>query len=380
MKKVLLVATVQSHIAQFHIPLIKMLKEKKYEVHVAAKDNLKEKNGLKIEGADEIYDICFSRSPFKLNNLKAYKQLRKIVKENKYDIVHCNTPMGSVIARLVCKKYRKTGMKVIYTAHGFHFFKGAPLKNWLIYYPIEKWLAKYTDCLITMNEEDFALAKNKFKAKRVEYTHGVGVKTDKFSKEIKEEDLIQLKSELNINENDFVIIYVAELIPRKNHYMLLECMKKIVKENKNIKLLLAGNGPLEEKYKEFIKENELCNNIYLLGYRLDIPELMKIVNIAVSVSKQEGLPVNVMEAMLSNLPAIVTNCRGNADLVENGKNGYVINIGDIEELKEKIKILYNNKILSKQMGLEGNKMIDLYKVEKVKKELEKIYESIIEEK
>ena len=113
MKKVLLVATVQSHIAQFHIPLIKMLKEKKYEVHVAARDNLKEKNGLKIEGADEIYDICFSRSPFKLNNLKAYKQLRKIVKENKYDIVHCNTPMGSVIARLVCKKYRKTGMKVI---------------------------------------------------------------------------------------------------------------------------------------------------------------------------------------------------------------------------------------------------------------------------
>jgi len=379
MKKVLLVATVQSHIAQFHNPLIDILHKKGYKVEIAARDNLEEKNGLKIENADRIFNVDFSRNPFNLRNIKAYKQLRKIMKENKYEIVHCNTPMGGVITRLVAKKYRKKGMKVLYTAHGFHFFKGAPLKNWLIYYPIEKWLSKYTDCLITMNEEDFTLAKNKFKAEKVEYTHGVGVKTNKFSRVIKEEDLIQLKNQLNINENDFVIIYVAELIPRKNHYMLLESMKKIVKENKNIKLLLAGNGPLEEKYKQFIKENELCNNIYLLGYRLDIPELMRIANIAVSVSKQEGLPVNVMEAMLSNLPAIVTNCRGNADLVENGKNGYIINLDDREELQDKIKILYNDKMLAKQMGMEGNKMIDLYKVENVKKELEKIYESIIEE-
>jgi glycosyltransferase EpsD len=373
-KKVLFVATVTGHINAFHIPYLEWFKKQGYEVHVASNGD------EKIEHCDKHFNLQFARNPLKTQNLKVYRKLKNIIEKENYEIIHCHTPVGGVLTRLAAKKTRKTDTKVIYTAHGFHFYKGAPLLNWLIYYPIEKWMSKYTDCLITMNEEDFTLAKNKFEAKRVEYTHGVGVRTDKFSKEIKEEDLIQLKSELNINENDFVIIYVAELIPRKNHYMLLECMKKIVKENKNIKLLLAGNGPLEEKYKEFIKENELCNNIYLLGYRLDIPELMKIVNIAVSVSKQEGLPVNVMEAMLSNLPAIVTNCRGNADLVENGKNGYVINIGDIEKLKEKIKILYNNKILSKQMGLEGNKMIDLYKVENVKKELEKIYESIIEER
>ena len=175
-KKVLLVATVQSHICQFHLPLIDLLHEKGYEGHVAAKNNLKEKRGLKLERADKVFEVPFERSPFKKQNITAYKMLKKIINENHYNIIHCNTPMGGVLSRLAGKKERKQGTKIIYTAHGFHFFKGAPLKNWMIYYPIEKYLSKYTDCIITMNQEDYKIASKKFKKTNVEYTHGVGVR------------------------------------------------------------------------------------------------------------------------------------------------------------------------------------------------------------
>ena len=162
MKKVLVTATVQSHLAQFHKPLIEMLKTKGYEVHAAARNNLIDKDGLQLKESDKTFDIAFERSPFNKNNLKAYKELKKLMLDYKYDIVHCNTPIAGLITRLAARPLRKTGTKVIYTAHGFHFYKGAPLKNWLLYYPIEKCLAHLTDKIITINQEDYCLASAKF--------------------------------------------------------------------------------------------------------------------------------------------------------------------------------------------------------------------------
>ena len=376
-KKVLLVATVQSHICQFHLPLIDLLHEKGYEVHVAAKNNLKEKRGLKLERADKVFEVPFERSPFKKQNITAYKMLKKIINENHYNIIHCNTPMGGVLSRLAGKKERKQGTKIIYTAHGFHFFKGAPLKNWMIYYPIEKYLSKYTDCIITMNQEDYKIASKKFKKTNVEYTHGVGVRTEKFNISLNNKEKEHLRKKLNLKSEDFVIIYVAEMTKRKNHIMLLKCMKELIKEKQNIKLLLAGNGPLQQEYKEWIQDNNLKNNIQLLGYRPDIPQLMQISDIGVSTSKQEGLPVNVMEMMLSNLPIIVTNCRGNNDLIKDNKNGYVVEIDDIISLKEKILKLYSDKELCKTMGKQAKIEVQPYLLENVIKEINEIYIKVV---
>lgn len=374
-KKVLLVATVQSHIAQFHKPLINMLHEMGYEVHVAAHDNLSQKNGIKIENADKIFNVKFERSPFKKENIQAYRQIRKILKQNSYDIIHCNTPMGGVIARLAGKKYRKEGLKIIYTAHGFHFFKGAPKINWILYYPIEKYLSKFTDCIITMNNEDYDIAKNKFKAKKVVYTHGVGLDTKKFDIKLTDETKEEIRKKLGINNNDFVIIYVAELTKRKNHYMILHTMKNLINQS-DIKLILAGNGPLEDEYKSFIRENGLERNIKMLGYRTDIPELMKISDIAISTSKQEGLPVNVMEAMISGLPDIVTDCRGNRDLIKDEENGYIVQINDEKSLYEKIMKLYQDAKLRKKMGDKGKQEIESFKLENVLRELKTIYDTL----
>lgn len=375
MRKVLLVATVQSHIAQFHTPLIKMLKKKGYIVDVVAKNNLGEKKGLKIEGADNIFDVNFSRSPFNKDNFKAYKQLKKIMQQNKYDIVHCNTPMGGVLTRLVKKNNKDISSKIIYTAHGFHFFKGAPLLNWVLYYPVEKYLSKYTDCLITMNKEDYEIANRKFKAKEIEVTHGVGLNTKKFSINMSDEEKEKYRNKLGLKKSDFVIIYVAELIKRKNHEMIFNVMKRL-SEKQDIKLILVGSGSLENKYKSYIEENGLENTVKMLGYCMDVPQLMKISDIAISTSKQEGLPVNVMEAMYSGLPDIVTNCRGNRDLIKNEENGYVIKLNDEKALYNRIIELYNNEDLRIKMEKVSRQIINNYKVENVIKELEKIYNSI----
>lgn len=374
-KKVLLVATVQSHICQFHLPLIDMLHEIGYEVHVAAKNNLPQKKGLKLDNADMVFDVPFERSPFSKRNIQAYKELKKIVNDNQYDIIHCNTPMGGFLSRIIGKKYRKSGMKIIYTAHGFHFFKGAPKINWMLYYPIEKYLSKYTDCLITMNMEDYNIAKNRFQSKETIYTHGIGLNTKKFEIAMTEKEKQELRQSLNLNLDDFVMIYVAELTPRKNHYMILNTMKEL-KEKKNIKILLVGNGPYEDEYRKYIKENKMEENVIMLGYRIDVPKLMKIANISISTSRQEGLPVNVMEAMKSGLPDIVTNCRGNRDLIQNGKNGYVVELNDEKTLKEKILELYNNQELVSNMGENGEIMVKPFELENVIKELRGIYEKI----
>jgi len=200
MKKVLFTATLDSHILQFHIPYLKMFKEQGYQVHVATNEE------NEIPFCDVKHVVCFERNPIKINNLRAIRCLNKIIDKEKFDIIHCHTPMGGVVTRLAAKKARKAGTKVIYTAHGFHFFKGAPIKNWLIFYTIEKWLAKYTDTLITINEEDYKLAKRKFKKiKNIEYVHGIGLDTTKFDIDITKKELNDLRNQIEINEDNIIL-------------------------------------------------------------------------------------------------------------------------------------------------------------------------------
>lgn len=351
MKKALILASVASMIEQFNMGNIKVLQELKYEVHVAT--NFIDSGTITRERAEELknklkdlnvkyYQIEFDRNVLSTKNIQAYKQVKKLIKENRYNIIHIHSPIGGVCGRLAARKERKNGTKVIYTAHGFHFFKGAPAKNWLIYYPVEKWLSKYTDCLITINEEDYNLAKKKFKAKNVEYVPGIGVDENKFNFEMSREERNELRKSLDINEEDFVIIYVAELSKRKNQQMLIKAISLLEPSVlEKVKVLLPGKDSMNGKYQELAKNLNVDKNIQFLGYRTDIPKLMKISDLAVSTSRQEGLPVNLMEAMFCNLPIIATDCRGNRDLVQKES---IVGIDSIEELKNKImQRLANNK-------------------------------------
>lgn len=239
--KVLLTATVQSHICQFHKPLVEVLHEHGCEVHVAASDNLAEKNGLKLDFVDRVFNVPFARSPKSTDNIKAYKQLKQIINDGHYDVVHCNTPMGGIVTRLAARKARKQGTKVIYTAHGFHFYQGAPKKNWIVFYPIEKFFSRLTDILITITHEDYKLAKEKFHC-HVEHMHGVGVDEKRyFPVDVEEQQ--KLRKELGFTSAQKIILCVGELLPNKNQQMAIRMMQHVVKQFPDAMLLIAGNGP-----------------------------------------------------------------------------------------------------------------------------------------
>ncbi len=369
--KILFVATVTKHIVGFHLPYLKLFKELGYEVHIAS-------NGIeKIEYCDKHFNLPFERFPFKKENLKVYKKLKKIINENNYEIIHCHTPVGGVLARLAARKSRKNGTKVIYTAHGFHFYKGAPLFNWLIYYPIEKFMAKYTDCLITINNEDYEFAKKHLKIKRIELIHGVGMNTCRFEKKLSANQKTEKRKEFNINNEDIVLTYVAELNKNKNQILLINVIEKLKINQPNIRLLLVGDGCYKNVYQKTVKSRNLEKNIKILGQRKDINEILSITDIYVASSIREGLGLNVIEAMYKGLPVIATNNRGHRQLIEDNKNGYLVEIDNEKQLREKIQILINDKKTIKQFKLEGQKNIEPYKLENVIKEMENIYKTII---
>ena len=277
MKKVLFVAHLQSHIRNFHLSFLKHLKDKGFFVAVATKvDDIDELSFL-----DKIYDINFARSPFTFSTLKNYKILLDLFNNETYDIVHCHTPVAGILTRLAAHN-SKHNMKVYYTAHGFHFFKGAPLLNWLIYYPAEYLCSKYTDVLFTMNKEDYCLAKEKFKQTNVVYIHGAGINVDAY----------------NVSDNDSDVlefVNVAEMIKRKNQITIIKAMEKLT--DLKWHLTIAGDGVLENELKTYVNSHNLSGRVTFIGHVKPVTKAFEKKDVFLFSSFHEGLPVAVMEAM-----------------------------------------------------------------------------------
>lgn len=369
--KILLTATVQSHICQFHRPLVEMLHEHGCEVHVAARDNLAEKNGLKLDFVEKVFDVPFQRSPFSLKNINAYKMLKKIINDGDYDVIHCNTPVGGILTRMAAKKARKHGTKVFYTAHGFHFYKGAPKKNWLVYYPIEKHFAKLTDKLITITTEDFNLAKNKFRTEVVRM-HGVGVDENRFFA-ISLEEKLKLKSEMGFSDDQPIILNVGELLPNKNQKMAIRAMKKITEAYPSAILIIAGNGPEREKLEKEIATLGLQDNVTMLGYCTHLQDYQHISDILVACSYREGLPLNVVEAMLSGTAVVASNNRGHRELIKDGETGYMVDCDDYSSMADKVVQLISDSNKCTELVYAAEKCAFQYNYSSVKKELTIIY-------
>lgn len=318
-----------------------------------------------------IYDLGFQRSPFSWSNIKAYRDLKKIIDENDYSVIHTHTPVASFLVRLACRKKRTS--KVIYTAHGFHFFKGAPIKNWILYYTIEKFLSKYTDILITINSEDYSLAQKFFKAKNVLYIPGVGLDMNYFD-DIKPNHTF--KKELGIPSGSFVLISVGELNDNKNHETIIKAIAKM--NIPNIYYLICGDGPNINKLKQLITELKLNDKIKLMGLckRDDIGMLLKISDIFIFPSYREGLSVALMEAMACGLPVVCSDIRGNRDLIDNEKGGLLIKPNDQDGFIKAIIKLYGDRELRSQMGEYNRVKVRFFSRESVLKEIESVYRSI----
>ena len=378
MKKALMLSSVASMIDQFNMENIKILKNLGYEVHVLANfsfgnttsdERTKEfKEELENMGI-KVYNVPIPRKITAIKEMiSSYKKIKKVCSENNYDILHCHSPIGGVLARFAFKDFRKKGGKLIYTAHGFHFFKGAPIKNWIIFYPIEKFCSRYTDCLITINKEDYKRAKN-FKAKEVKYVPGIGIDTKKI-KDIKKNR--KILNEFNIKD-EVVLVSVGELSNRKNHKAILKALEKV---KGNFKYIICGQGAKKEELIKLSKELNLQEKVEFLGYRQDVKEILKTSDIFCFPSKQEGLPVALMEAMASGLPVICSDIRGNKDLIENKKGGYLLKSYDIDEYSIKIQELIENKFLREEMGNFNLEKIKDFDRKKVNTIMEEIYNEL----
>lgn len=330
MKKVLFVATVvETHIMEFHIPYLRMFKEMGWETAVAARNDYAHPSDCAIPCCDAYYDIPFERSPMKVGNLKAYRLLKKIIDEGGYDIIHCHTPVGAMLTRLAAGQARRRGTRVFYTAHGFHFYQGAPAVNWLLYYPVEKWLARYTDVLITINREDWETAR-RFKAGRVCYVPGVGIDLRRFqtTEAVRREKRSRISSEFGIPKDATVLLSVGEVNQNKNHRVVIEALGKLGR--RDIYYVICGRGPLMSRCKELSAQLHIAPQVILTGYRTDVADFYQAADLFVFPSFREGLPVAVMEAMASGLPLIASNVRGVRDLVEAPQNGILLNPKDVD--------------------------------------------------
>ncbi|MGG1635363.1 glycosyltransferase family 4 protein [Paenibacillus sp. NRS-1760] len=369
--KILFCATVDYHFKAFHMPVLEWFKQQGWEVHIAAKGE------LELPFVDRKFNISIERSPFHSNNVKAYRELKAIIQQQDYNIIHCHTPMGGVLARLAAQPARKQGTKVIYTAHGFHFCKGGSLLNWMLYYPIEKRLSSMTDCLITINTEDYQLAvTKKFKAKRIAHVHGVGVNTTHF-KPLQKLDKWRLRQELDYRTDDFLMFYAAEFNRNKNHQLLIHALAAIKEAVPHGRLLLAGKGPLLEESQALAERLGVGSMVHFLGYRTDIDRLLPMCDVAVASSLREGLPVNLMEAMACGLPIVATRNRGHSELVIDGENGFVLEPTDMELFADRLRKLSESLELRQRMGAFSLQMVQKYGLLQVKLELNEIYKSFM---
>lgn len=381
--KALMLASVASMIDQFNMDNISILLNLGYEVHVAAdfvdggtitKERIENLKKRLLEMGVAVFHVAIPRKITAISQIiTAYKEVKDLCNVNRYRIVHCHSPIGGVVARMATRGIRKKGTKVIYTAHGFHFFDGAPRKNWLIFYPIEKECSRLTDVLITINKEDYNRAKKSFHAKEVIYVPGVGIDTDKFSSGLIDIDL--KRNELGVEKNQYMFLSVGELSERKNHEVVIKALSQI--DSLDYKYFIVGKGDLKKYLENLVKSLGLENRVYLLGYRTDVSELCQATDVFIFPSHQEGLPVALMEAIACKTNVICSSIRGNVDLVlddahlfdENNVNSVVACINALVGSKKREVFLEE----SKEMVLKNYNHLRQFDLLTVREAMQEVY-------
>ena len=367
MEKVLYVATYGDFFASFQIDNMKLWQNLGCEVHCAADFTDKNYNRFteKIDAIGVIkHQVDFVRTPYSLKNVNAYKQIKKILNDEKITILDTHNPVASILSRLAAKS---VGIKkVMYTVHGFFFYKGASLKNNLLFKPVEFVMARLTDIIITTNLEDYEAAKKMKVRKKVYYVPGVGVDVDNIAELNVEKS--KKRAEFGIPEDSFVMTSVGESIKRKNHETAIKAFARV--HTSDMYYIVVGDGELYPYLKKLVKELDVEENVLLPGYRKDANEILKASDLYVFPSYQEGLSVALMQAMAAGLPVVASKIRGNVDCIIQGKGGITVQPDDIEGMSNAIVKLKNDMDLRNKFGA-----FNIQKVKEFSKEM--VYEKNI---
>ena len=372
-KRVLIVATVvKTHIMQFHIPTLKLFKDMGWETAVAARNDYDDPKDCQIPYCDQYYDIPFERIPFMPENVACYKRLKDLIDQGDFQIIHCHTPVGGALGRWAATKARKKGTRVLYTAHGFHFYRGAPLKNWLMYYPVEKFCSYFADDIITINQEDYGFAKRHFASAKIRYIPGIGVDTMAFSPcALTKETRSSMLSALGVRPGQRMILSVGELISRKNYKTAIDVIARL--DPAQIRYYICGQGVLRAEIEEYAKVQGVGDRVIFLGYRRDIPQLCACADAFLHTSYQEGLPVAVMEAMACGTPVVASRIRGNVDLIEDGVNGFLCDPMEAADFAAKLQMLLEQPNAAAAFAQKGLEKIKQYDVKVVEEKVKHIY-------
>ncbi|MBO7317630.1 MAG: glycosyltransferase family 4 protein [Bacteroidales bacterium] len=361
MKKILVIASSYLHIRSFLIPHIEYWKRNGWVVDVASDDD-----GIAIPYADSKIDIPVKRTPFHPSNVVAIKRLARHLEREHYDIINCHTPIGAMIARLASRQARRNGTKIVYMAHGFHFYNGAPLRNWLLYYTAEKSMARCTDALITINEEDRLNACKFFpEIPRQYHLDGIGYDT-KHIGHSDEDEVRCIQEQYGLRKDDFVLLYIARYARHKRHRFLIEAFADIKQNIPQAKLLLLGEGEDMQACCQLAQKLGLNSSVIFAGYQTNISPYLHLADVGVSPSLMEGLPIGLAEKMSVALPVVVSDIRGHRDLINEGQNGMLFAVGSRSELVNKVAYLYNNPAERLRMGIAARESIMKYSVENIK--------------
>lgn len=372
-RRILFCSTLDNQILHFHIPYIRMLRERGYEVDVASCGD------DPMPFCDNKFNVPFTKKPLSAANAKTWRVLRRLLAERRYDLVHCHSPSAGAIARLaVLSLPKRMRPAVFYTAHGFHFFHGAPRSYWLLIFPVEWFLARHTDCLFVMNREDAeTVARYRFRARKVVRIPGVGVDLDRLDAVCERGNRDAFRAARGYGSDDYLLFYAAELSARKNQAMLFDVMDRLLPVIPGVRLLLAGRDLLDGALQAEAERRGLAGRVDFLGHREDVAEWLLLSDVVVASSRQEGLAVNVIEAMACGRPVIATGVRGHVDLIGHERNGLLVPPEDPDTMAEAVLRLHAEPALAESLGAQAAQDARTYSLDKVLPTALALYEEFL---
>ena len=359
--------------SQFLVPHVKFLSKNGYKIDVAcsAPGGIIEEVRQMLNGyIGQLYVVRLERSPLRISNYKGLKDLKCILANTYYDIIWTNEPVMGIMTRIAAQKARKSGTKVLYMVHGFHFYKGAPLLNWILFYPVERLASSITDTIATINTQDYKVAKS-FGTVTARYIHGIGVDTKRLNVATTKG---AIKEQLGINKDSIILLSVGELNKNKNHKVVLKAMHRI--QNPTIHSLLCGKGPTRSLLEKMANQLGIADNVHFLGYRRDLAGIMCDSMVYIHPSKREGLPLAIIESMYRGLPIIASEVGGIVDLIEEGKGGYLCKCDDVEKISQCLQQLIEDKEKCFLMGRFNQKKALPYLIDNVLQEVKDLLDEM----
>lgn len=374
MAKRILITCTDSMMKQFLEPHVRNLAENGYEVEIACSEVLNRMTEVRkdLEQLVPVHQLHLKRSPLAVSNARGYRELKKIIDSGRYDLIWTNEPVMGVATRLAARKARKQGTRVMYMVHGFHFYKGAPLPNWMLFCPVERMMASKADCICTINREDYARAR-KMRTPRAAYIHGVGIDTDRLRPG---ENPTDLRNELGLPKETFLVLSVGELNANKNQQVIIRAIAML--NDPAIHYVLCGKGDSRQELEKLAKELKIADHVHFLGYRKDIADICRQSDVFALPSRREGLPFAAMEAMYCGLPLVNSGIRGLTDITEDGVSGYVCDPDDTERYAGSIRKLKNAPEDRSRMGERNQKTVEAYTAARTKQEILQLIRELLD--